>query len=51
MLGPGNDDAAKEAVGAWTGGFQLGGGITVENAEEWLEAGAEKVGGPKLGLM
>ncbi len=39
-LGPGNDDAAKRALGAWPGGLQIGGGITLDNAEEWLEAGA-----------
>lgn len=43
MLGPGNDDAAKEALGAWRGGMQVGGGITEKNAAEWMERGAEKV--------
>ncbi|CAG8487508.1 2876_t:CDS:2, partial [Acaulospora morrowiae] len=42
-LGAGNDEAAREALGAWPGGLQIGGGITVGNAEEWLKAGAEKV--------
>ena len=28
MLGPGNDEAAKEACRAWPGGLQVGGGIT-----------------------
>lgn len=42
-LGPGNDDAAKEALCAWPGGMQIGGGITIENAGEWLEAGAAAV--------
>ncbi|CAD6590193.1 MAG: Enzyme that catalyzes the fourth step in the histidine pathway [Tremellales sp. Tagirdzhanova-0007] len=42
-LGPGNDGAAREALSAWRGGMQVGGGITEENAGEWLEAGAEKV--------
>lgn len=65
-LGPGNDDAAKEALQAWPGmstklvsllhtllkttfdspnvdGMHLGGGITAENAQSWLDAGAEKV--------
>ncbi|KII95206.1 hypothetical protein PLICRDRAFT_128770 [Plicaturopsis crispa FD-325 SS-3] len=42
-LGPRNDDAAKEALAAWPGGLQLGGGITDQNAEEWLRAGASKV--------
>ncbi|KAH7929445.1 Phosphoribosylformimino-5-aminoimidazole carboxamide ribotide isomerase [Leucogyrophana mollusca] len=42
-LGPGNDLAAKEALGAWPGGLQIGGGITDANAQEWLDAGASKV--------
>lgn len=39
-LGPGNDEAAREALAAWPGGLQLGGGITDENAGQWLDAGA-----------
>lgn len=42
-LGAGNDEAAREALAAWPGGMQLGGGITAENAREWLEAGASHV--------
>ncbi len=42
-LGPGNDDAAREALAAWPGGLQVGGGITAENAAEWLNAGAAQV--------
>lgn len=42
-LGPGNDDAAKEALAAWPGGLQVGGGITAENAAMWLDAGAAQV--------
>lgn len=42
-LGPDNDDAAREALAAWPGGLQVGGGITAENAAEWLDAGATKV--------
>lgn len=42
-LGPGNDQAAREALAAWPGGLQLGGGITPENAFEWLKAGAGAV--------
>ncbi|MEE3327988.1 MAG: phosphoribosylformimino-5-aminoimidazole carboxamide ribotide isomerase [Myxococcota bacterium] len=42
-LGPGNDSSALEALEAWPGGLQLGGGIGVNNAEHWLEAGAAKV--------
>lgn len=43
MLGPGNKDAAREALAAWPGGLQVGGGINDGNAKEWIEAGAEKV--------
>lgn len=42
-LGEGNDEAAREALAAWPGGLQIGGGITAENAAEWLEAGASHV--------
>lgn len=43
MLGPGNDDAARQALRTWPGGLQVGGGITDANAKEWIDAGAEKV--------
>ncbi|OIW33978.1 1--5-imidazole-4-carboxamide isomerase [Coniochaeta ligniaria NRRL 30616] len=43
MLGPGNTEAAREALAAWPSGLQVGGGITDANAREWIEAGAEKV--------
>lgn len=43
MLGPNNDTAAKEALSAWPGGLQVGGGINDKNAAEWIEAGASKV--------
>lgn len=43
MLGPGNEDAAREALAAWPGHLQIGGGITDVNAKEWIDAGAEKV--------
>lgn len=46
MLGPGNEQAAKEALSTWPGHLQVGGGITDENANEWIEAGAEKVALP-----
>ncbi|MDF7807555.1 phosphoribosylformimino-5-aminoimidazole carboxamide ribotide isomerase [Pontiellaceae bacterium B12219] len=42
-LGTGNDDAAREALGGWPNGLQVGGGITAENAFQWLEAGASQV--------
>lgn len=44
MLGPGNEAAAQEALAAWHGGLQVGGGITADNAMLWIERGAEKVG-------
>ena len=43
MLGPGNEDAAAEALAAWPGGLQIGGGITADNARQWLELGASHV--------
>ena len=43
MLGPGNEAAAQEALSAWPGALQLGGGITDTNAKQWIEKGAEKV--------
>jgi len=43
MLGGGNDQAAREALAAWPQGLQLGGGINLDNAVEWLDAGAEKI--------
>lgn len=43
QLGPGNEAAAREALGAWPGGLQLGGGVTSDNADGWLEAGASHV--------
>ncbi|KAI9671080.1 MAG: Enzyme that catalyzes the fourth step in the histidine pathway [Alyxoria varia] len=43
MLGPGNEEAAKEAVKAWPGSLQVGGGINAQNAAHWIDHGAEKV--------
>ncbi len=42
-LGPGNDGAAKEALAAFPGGMQIGGGISAENAPYWLDCGASHV--------
>lgn len=36
-------EQAIRALRAWPGGMQVGGGITAENASEFLKAGAEKV--------
>jgi len=43
MLGPGNEDAAREAFQAFPQGLQAGGGITSENAAYWLDQGAAAV--------
>jgi phosphoribosylformimino-5-aminoimidazole carboxamide ribotide isomerase len=43
QLGPGNSVAAHAALSAFPKGLQLGGGVTVENARRWLDAGASKV--------
>ncbi len=42
-LGEGNDAAVRDALAAWPGGLQLGGGIDADNAEQWLAEGAAKV--------
>lgn len=42
-LGPGNDEAALAALTAYPGGMQIGGGITLDNANRWLDAGASHV--------
>jgi phosphoribosylformimino-5-aminoimidazole carboxamide ribotide isomerase len=43
MLGPGNEAAALEALQAYPGGMQVGGGITPANAAGYLSAGASHV--------
>lgn len=43
MLGSGNESAAQNALAAWPGGLQVGGGISADNAEFWLEHGASHV--------
>jgi phosphoribosylformimino-5-aminoimidazole carboxamide ribotide isomerase len=42
-LGPGNEEAAAEALEAFPGGFHIGGGISGENALSWLDRGASHV--------
>lgn len=42
-LGPGNHDAALEALQAFPGGLHMGGGVTPENAQTYLGAGASHV--------
>ena len=43
QLGPGNETAAREALAAFPGGLQLGGGVNADNAAGWLDAGASHV--------
>jgi len=43
LIGPGNRDAAFDALGAFPNGLHVGGGITPENAQEFLDAGASHV--------
>ena len=43
MLGPGNEVAAEEALRAYPGGLQVGGGIHSGNAFRYLDAGASHV--------
>ena len=43
MLGKGNIEAAKAALTAYPGGLQVGGGITADNAREYIDAGASHV--------
>jgi phosphoribosylformimino-5-aminoimidazole carboxamide ribotide isomerase len=35
--------AAEGALQAWPGGLQLGGGVNLDNAKQWLNAGASHV--------
>ena len=43
MLGLGSEEAARSALAAYPGGLQLGGGVNLENADRWLDAGASHV--------
>ena len=38
-----NESAGASALSVYPGGMQIGGGITAENAEEYLDAGASHV--------
>ena len=42
-LGPNNDEAAKKALETFPGGLQIGGGITAENASQYIAYGASHV--------
>lgn len=43
LLGAGNEAPAREALAAYPGGLQIGGGINAGNARDWLDAGASHV--------
>lgn len=43
LLGPGNEAAARDALAAYPGGLQVGGGIRADNAIAWLDAHASHV--------
>jgi phosphoribosylformimino-5-aminoimidazole carboxamide ribotide isomerase len=43
QLGGGNAAAARSALSCWPGGMQVGGGVTIDNAEQWLDNGASHV--------
>ena len=43
MLGQGNEQAAQEALAAYPSGLQIGGGITAENAQSYLDFGASHI--------
>lgn len=43
MLGLGNEEVALSALRAYPGGLQVGGGITPDNAQSYLDAGASHV--------
>ena len=43
LLGPGNETEARAALAAFPGGLQIGGGVNMQNARGWLDAGASHV--------
>jgi phosphoribosylformimino-5-aminoimidazole carboxamide ribotide isomerase len=43
MLGPGNETEARAALQVYPGGLQIGGGVNLDNARGWLDAGASHV--------
>jgi len=43
MLGSGNETQARSALAAYPLGLQIGGGIRLDNARDWLGAGASHV--------
>jgi len=43
QLGPGCEPEARSALAAYPGGLQIGGGVNLDNAPGWLDAGASHV--------
>ncbi|HSU57141.1 MAG TPA: phosphoribosylformimino-5-aminoimidazole carboxamide ribotide isomerase [Candidatus Dormibacteraeota bacterium] len=43
MLGAGNEPQARAALKAYPAGMQIGGGVNIDNAKQWLDAGASHV--------
>ena len=43
MLGPKNEASAISALKAYPRGLQLGGGVTLENAQSWIDYGASHI--------
>jgi len=43
LLGAGNEDEARSALAVYPGGLQLGGGVNLDNARNWLSLGASHV--------
>ncbi len=43
QLGPGNLEVAETALATYPNGLQIGGGVTIENAESWISKGASHV--------
>lgn len=43
MLGPGNEEAATQALAAFPNGLQIGGGMTPAHGPRWLQQGAAGV--------
>jgi phosphoribosylformimino-5-aminoimidazole carboxamide ribotide isomerase len=43
MLGAGSETEARAALQAYPGGLQVGGGVNLDNARAWLDAGASHV--------
>jgi len=43
QLGPGCETEARSALAAYPGGLQIGGGVNLDNAHDWLNVGASHV--------